>query len=98
MSGLAYARAASSTSRAGGPGGRRIRARPAGGVAMDPELWNLVVTTWGVIAVAAGVGIVVFAVEQMLQDLLALRRAFQRREIPSIVRSIAGDVNQKVGI
>jgi hypothetical protein len=65
---------------------------------MDPELRSLVAATWGIIAVAAGIGIVVFAVEQMLQDLLALRRHFQKREIPKIVQAIAVDLNRKIGI
>jgi hypothetical protein len=55
---------------------------------LDPELTVLASTTWGIIAVATGLGIVVLAVQQMLPDLLALRRTFQEREIPVIVRGM----------
>jgi hypothetical protein len=65
---------------------------------MDPELRTLVWTTWGILSVAAGVGLVVLAVQQMLQDLLALRYLYQRRDIPAIVRSIADGLRKTIKI
>ncbi|HEX4607942.1 MAG TPA: hypothetical protein VH092_07040 [Urbifossiella sp.] len=65
---------------------------------MDPELSKLVSATWGTLAVAAGVGVVVLATQQVVQDLLNLRRAFQQREIPKIVRRIAAEFGPRVVI
>lgn len=62
---------------------------------MDPELANLTSDTWRFIAVSAGLGVVIVAVQQMLQDVLPLRRYFQRREIPAVVHHIADRLSER---